>query len=188
MHRTLLPRAKPEYIGNPSPSESDPAAPIHPALPCPALPTLTHSLTLPLLYLLCSASSAFYFYSPLAWPCLFPVTSFETEEATSNWQSSHPNPRLTSPLLSQALSNACHSFKVTLRFFSLRALEPQLHCCTVVAPSPTGLVLSAPPIVRKTRTLRASIPVTQRSFTAAQPVTKHACRMGSAYTETAPSQ
>lgn len=38
VHRTLPPRAKPEYIGNPSPSVSDPAAPVHPALPCPALP------------------------------------------------------------------------------------------------------------------------------------------------------
>lgn len=39
------PRAKPEYIGNPSPSESDPAAPVHPACLClPAYP-------LPLLYI-----------------------------------------------------------------------------------------------------------------------------------------
>lgn len=50
--------------------------------------------------------------------------------------------------------------KSPFRFYSLRALEPQLHCCTVVALVPPGLVLSAPPIARKTRTLRASIPVT----------------------------
>lgn len=75
----------------------------------------------------------------------------------------------------KALSNACHSFKAH-PFVSLPCapLEPQLHCCTVVALVPPGLVLSAPPIVRKTRTSRASIPVTQRSFTAAQPVTKPA--------------
>ena len=174
--RTLPPRAKPEYIGNPSPSESDPAAQS-------TLPTRL----LPLLYMPYSTFSAFYFYSPLAWPCLFPVTSFEKEEATSNWQSSHPNPILTSLLHSQALSNACHSFKSPFVSFlaRTRATASLLHRrCS----SPTGLVLSAPPIVRQTRTRRASIPVTQRSFTAAQPVTKPACRMGSAFTERAPSQ
>lgn len=62
----------------------------------PCLPACLPTYPLPLLYMLCSALSAFYFYSPLAWPCLFPVTSFETEEATSNWQSSHPNSVLTS--------------------------------------------------------------------------------------------
>lgn len=132
VQRTLPPRAKPEYIGNPSPSESDPAAQS-------TLPRLHyHHHLLPLLYFVLRCLSAFYFYSPLAWPCLFLVTSLETEEATSNRPSSHPIPILTSPLLSQALSNACHSFKSPCRFFS-RAIEPQLHCCTVVALVPPGL-------------------------------------------------
>lgn len=59
VHRTLPPRAKPEYIGNPSPSESDPAA--QSTLPC------LHYL-LPLLYMLCSASLPFTFILRLLGP------------------------------------------------------------------------------------------------------------------------
>lgn len=184
VHRTLPPRAKPEYIGYPSPSESDPAAPVHPALPC--LACLTLLTTSALHALLCLSAS--YFYSPLAWPCLFLVTSFETEEATSNRQSSHPNPILTSPL---SFSGAVQRLPLVQSHPSFLCLARPRATASLLhrrCSSPTGLVLSAPPIVRQTRTLRAPIPVSQRSFTAAQPVTKPACRMGSAFTETAPSQ
>lgn len=155
VHHTLPPRAKPEYIGNPSPSESDPAAQSTlPACLPTYLPTTSalHALLCPLcLLLLFSACLA------LSFPGHF------IRDGGGNQQlaivPSELSTNITFFFLRRCPTLATRS-KSPFRFYSLRALEPQLHCCTVVALVPPGLVLSAPPIVRKTRTLRASIPVT----------------------------
>jgi hypothetical protein len=170
VHHTLPPRAKPEYIGNPSPSDSDPAA--QSTLPClpaclPATSAL-HALPCPLCPLLLFSARLV-----LSLPGHF------IRDGGGNQQLAIVPSELNTNiyfLLSQALSNACHSFKVTLSFLSLarpRATASLLHhrcssptgACPICAthrpqdPDPSCFRTCAPTLVhRRTTRHEARVP------------------------------
>lgn len=126
--RTLPPRAKPGCTGNPSPSESDPATQfaIHPVYLCTAA-----------ICVLCSTSLPFTFILRLLGP-VFSQSLHLRRRRQPAIVPSEPNTNITSLFFSLGAVQRLPLVQVTFRFFSC-ALEPQLHCCTIVALVPPGL-------------------------------------------------